>query len=319
MPIGHRIMTKQITSSRIHPSSKMEEGAWHFARTGGKEGTLYHKFKGVLYQFLTNIIPTGDDVGDVLTSFGRGNLRWHDPHTDKFWTFDSPQGTSGTFYYGGHYKFHTTNNDFSGGPSFGTVNSPYGGHFFIVLGAATVDVLTLRVTGTSITDAGVRTTSDTEDIVIPSGISADAYYETDIKWLGAVVITVVSGTAKACNYGYTKYWDDHNQDFRLTGFEALWLGGANDAGADIKIRHHSAIGWTYNAGSTPTPPAEIVSMVGDYSTESDVKNGEHGSWKRDNLSTLVRGAHSEGLILEVITTANKTFEISSLQAEVKEL
>ena len=123
--------------------------------------------------------------------------------SDKFWSFSSPSGTTGTFYWGGFYFNSGTANDFSGGPTFGTANASYAAHFFVVLGASTVDELTLTVTGTSITDAAVRTTSDTENIVIPNSTSADAYFETDKKWIGTVTITVASGTAKTCDFGYS--------------------------------------------------------------------------------------------------------------------
>ncbi len=42
---------KQITSSRVHPGSQMKEGEWRFALTGGKLGTLYHKFSSILWEW----------------------------------------------------------------------------------------------------------------------------------------------------------------------------------------------------------------------------------------------------------------------------
>ncbi|KKL47598.1 hypothetical protein LCGC14_2333920, partial [marine sediment metagenome] len=42
---------KQITSSTVHPTRRLKEGVWHFARTGGKVGRLFHKFKGILHEF----------------------------------------------------------------------------------------------------------------------------------------------------------------------------------------------------------------------------------------------------------------------------
>ena len=43
---------------------------WHFARTGGKSGVLYHKFEGILYEFEAGIMkPTRH--GDLVTEDGR--------------------------------------------------------------------------------------------------------------------------------------------------------------------------------------------------------------------------------------------------------
>lgn len=236
--------------------------------------------------------------------------------TDKFWSFSSPSGMSGTFYWGGFYKHSGTANDFSGGPSFGTANASYAAHFFVVLGAATVDELTLTVTGTSITDTGVRTASDTENIVIPSGTAVDAYYETSRKWIGAVTITVASGTAKICDFGLAKYWDNHNTDFTVKGLEATWLGGANDTAPDIKLCHHRSTGWTYT-GSGATPPTPLASMAADHGTEKQIVNNEDGAWKRTDLDTLVSGPGSEGILWAVTTTANKAFEAGTLQLVMK--
>jgi hypothetical protein len=227
--------------------------------------------------------------------------------SEKFWAFESLTGTTGTFYYGGYYSFAATDNDFSTPPNWGTANLSYAAHFFVVLGAETVDELTIRVTGTSITDAGVRTTSDTQDIVIPSGTAVDSYFETPKKWLGTVVVSVQSGTAKTCNYGWCKYWDNNNNDFMIEGLEATWLGGATENSPDILLRHHKATGWTFNSGAPPTPPAAVASMATDHDTEIKVALGEEGAWKRSNLNEKIFGGDSEGTIVEVVTTANRAF------------
>ena len=146
--------------------------------------------------------------------------------------------------------------------------------------------------------------------------AAGAYYETSKKWLGQVSAVVNSGPDLLCNYGWAKYWDYSNTDFTVSGLEATWLGGANDTGADISLLHHTATGWTYNAGSEPTPPTAIASMATDYVTENDVKNNEQGAWKRTNLSTAVTGSGSEGVIVEVVTTANKAFELGTFQLTI---
>jgi hypothetical protein len=222
------------------------------------------------------------------------------------WNFSSPSGTSGTFYTGGFYKWAATDSDFSPAENLGIANNSYAAHVSFILGAATVDELTIRVTGTSITDAAVRTLADTEDIVIPNGTAVDSYFETDKKWLGLVVISVVSGTPKTMNYGFSKYWDDNNTDFKVLGIEATWLCGANDATPNISVIHHKTTGWTFNAGADPTPPY-IARMNTDHVTEIQCVNNENGAWKRDNLSVDILGGDSEGVIVEIFTTANRAF------------
>ena len=237
----------------------------------------------------------------------------HFGHTsDKFWAFSSPSGTSGTFFWGGFYFHSGTANDFSLGPTFGTANASYAAHFFVVLGATTVDELTLTVTGTSITDGGVRTTSDTQNIVIPISTSADAFFETSKKWIGTVTITVASGTAKTCDFGFNKYWDNHNVAFTITGVEATWLGGANDSAPDIELIHHRPTDWTFT-GTGATPPTALASMATDHSTEKQVVNNEDGAWKRDDLNDFIDGSKEEGVLFAVTTTANKAFEAGTLQ------
>lgn len=230
--------------------------------------------------------------------------------SEKSWAFRSPQGSTATVYAGGFYAHAGTSNDFSAGPTFGTATHSYAAHFFVVLGAATVDVLTLTVTGVSINDRGERVAADTQNIVIPSGAPVDSYYETSKKWLGQVTITVASGTAKVCDYGWAKYWDNNNTDFTIEGIESTWLGGAN-ANVDIKLRHHKGAPgnteWTYT-GSGATPPAAVASLATDHSTEDQTRNDESGAWKRANLNTDVNGAGAEGTIVEIDTDTQKAFE-----------
>ncbi len=207
--------------------------------------------------------------------------------------------------------------DFSGGPTLGTANASYAGHFFVVLGASTVDELTLTVTGTSIGDiAASRSTSDTENIVIPNSTSANAYYETTKKWLGQVTITVASGTAKTCDHGFAKYWDNNNRDFTVKGVEATWLAGANDSAANITLHHHKTTGWTYT-GSGATPPTAIASMATDHSTEKLLVNNQNGAWKRVDLDTAIHGHNGEGVFFNVTTGQNKAFETGTLQLTIE--
>ncbi len=171
--------------------------------------------------------------------------------------------------------------------------------------------MVVRVTGTSITDNGVRTTSDTEDIDT-SGGSANDYYETSKKFIGQVSYTLQSGTGVTINAGWSKYWDYLNQEFKVRGFEATWIGGANDSSPNIELLHHKTTGWTYGAGGTPTTPTAVASLQTDHNTEYQVVNGEPGAWKHVNLDEIIAGAGSEGILWRVTTGANATFELGNL-------
>lgn len=236
---------------------------------------------------------------------------------EEKWPFTTPIGATGIFYTGGFYDFFDGDNDFSPSVNFGTANRATGAHGILVLGAQTVDELTIRWAGTSITDEETRTAADTEDIVIPNGTVIDTFYETAKKWIGLVTISVVSGTAKTCNYGWTKYWDNNNEDFTVVGLEALWRAGANDANADIKLLHHRSDGWTFNAASTPTPPPAIATMQGTYVTEINLVNGDPGAWKISNLNTAISGSGSEGVLFEIDTSANRAFDLGSAMVRIE--
>ena len=58
-------------------------------------------------------------------------------------------------------------------------------------------------------------------------------------------------------------------------------------------------------------------MNTDHDTEINVVNGENGSWKRDNLNTTIDGGDSEGSIIEIVTSANRAFEIGRVILRVR--
>ncbi len=223
------------------------------------------------------------------------------------WGFATSQAASGVVYVGGFYDFGSSHNDFSPTLNFGTANGSYAAHFFVVVGATTGDELTLRITGTSITDAGVRTEDDTQDIVISNGTTANTYFETTKKWLGLITIAVISGTPIDCNYGYCKYFDHSNIDFTVTDLEVTWFSEANTSNSDLAIIHHKPTGWTYNAGASPSPPTAMARMSLDHSTERNTISGKNGAWKMSNFSELISGDNHEGIIIEIMAGAGKTF------------
>ena len=264
----------------------------------------------------------GDD--DIIVLY-QGTSEWEEitrnfKMFDVAWSFKSPAGASGTFYYGGFYDHAATDNDFNPAVTFGTANASHASHFYLVqaAGASGGTDTVIRVTGTTIDDQGNRTAAATVDITVDDAGAAGTYYETTEKWLGQVSIEKQSGPDLLCNYGFCKYWDHNNTNFKVRGVEATWLGGANDGSANIGLRHHKATGWTYNNGAAATPPPYIADMNTDHNTEINIVNGENGAWKRDNLTTSVEGSGSEGTIFEVVTSANKAFDLGNLLLRVRE-
>ena len=264
-------------------------------------------------------LPTADgDPGAVLTTDGAGVTSWTDNASEKTWAFMSRDASSGTNYIGGFYKFGATDNDFNPVITFGTANVAYSAHFFLVqaAGAGGGTDTVVRVNGTTIDDQGNRVTGVNVDIIVDDAGAANTYYETTQKWIGQISIVVLSGPDLLMNYGFTKYWDNNNTDFKVVGVEATWLGAKADANPDIHLHHHKATGWTYNAGAEPTTPAEIGSMANDLGTEKQIAVAQEGAWKRDNFNTNIMGSTNEGTIIELTTTTNRTYAIGNFLVRV---
>jgi len=208
------------------------------------------------------------------------------------WTFQ----TNATIQYiAGFYDFSGTDDDFSPSINWGVAGVGVAAHFMIVTGAVAVDRVVVRVTGTSITDLGVQTGGDSEDIVIPEGTPVNSFFETSKKWNGQVTVETISGTPVTCNYGWDKYHDHGNIDFTVDGLECLWESDATDNGSNIVLIHHKADGWTFNAGADPDPPV-LASRNADHPGMTTHRVGS-GAWKRTNIDQLIRGSKSEGVLL----------------------
>ncbi len=236
-------------------------------------------------------------------------IRYNAPGNDVFdpsWSFNSPSGSSGTFYVGGFYVFGSTSFIPAGGTTLGIANVAYGAHAFLVLGATSTDMV-VRVTGTSMDDAGNRTPGDTQDLDTSGGVLND-YFETTKKWVGQISFSLQSGTGVAINNGLCKYWDNRNRDFRVIGLEVTGTGGGNDSAPNFAVIRHRPIGWTFNAGSTPSHPIPSADMNTDYNTEIQIATGQPFAWKRVGLSEIIAGGLHEGIICEIVTTANRAIE-----------
>lgn len=211
----------------------------------------------------------------------------------------------------------------------GSVNQPYGAHAFIVaaaIGSATggTGAVIIKVTGTSVTDAGVRVAADTETIVADiTAMATDDYFETAKKWVGQITFTLDVGAtghtayAATFNYGLCKYEDWGNRKIKLTDFEIKGIAGAADTGVDIELLPHVPINWTYNATAFVPGDGALLSMLTDYGAESDLTNGEPFSYKRAGLSTVINGDANEGFIVRTTTGANNSIEDASIKVGVE--
>jgi hypothetical protein len=236
---------------------------------------------------------------------------------DVSFSFRSVFSGAGTVYFAGFYEFGSSANDFNPTINLGSVNNAYAAHVFIVAGPVSGTATTVRVSGTSITDLGVRAAADTEDLLLEAADPQGTYVETSKKFLGQVSIEKISGDDRLCNYGWCKYWDNQNRDFILTAYEFTWWGGATDAGADLLLYHHKVTGWTYNAGAPPTPPTPVGQMSTVYVTERAVTNNIPGAFKRVSLSVAVNGDDSEGIIAAAVQTTNRPFDVGTLIVSVE--
>lgn len=276
------------------------QGGVHYAVNDGVwyQGSVY-----ICLVANTSILPTNRDTWQLLVA---GTEETGNPFTEKSFGFRTSAQTTGSFFAAGYYEYGASHNDFDPALNVGTANGSYAAHPFVVTGAEAADDITIRVTGTSINDLGVRVASDTDDIVIPQGTAANSYFEAK-KFLGQVSIETVGGTAINCNYGWAKYWDNSNSAFTVRGLDCTWHSEANTSDSDVILRHHKTTGWTYQAGDVPLPPTALASMNGDHVTEVNTVSGQPGAWKRTNLDTDVDGAGSEGILIEIVGGAARAF------------
>lgn len=234
--------------------------------------------------------------------------------TFKSYWYKSRDSGSGQHYIGGYYNCSDADanlSDSSPTITYGGVNAPYAAHALIVSGGnGTTDgtTLILTVSGTSITDAGVRTTSDSQIIEATAlESSLNSYYETNKKWLGQITFTLTSDGSTFSydfNYGFCKYDDFGNRNFTLTDYEAVGIANSNDSGFNIELIHHSSTGWIYDTSSFSPGGTILLDMNSIHGVEQDLDNGEEFAFKRAGMSTYITGDNSEGLLIRITTAIN---------------
>ncbi len=268
-------------------------------------------------------------VGAHLNLHSFNATTWHRGAAplSRSYSFTSQGVGSGTFYVAGFYEAPTTEAILNQGAltqTLGASNVPYAAHVFFVCkqnGAATggaSGVATVTVTGTSITDLGVRNDSGTEELVSDNtDCATNEYQETALKWIGQVTLTIAQTGDRTAydlsgNYGFAKYEDFNNSRFTVNGIEAVGLAGAADAGFDIELLHHSSTGWTYAASGFVPGGTSIVKFSTVHGAESDLDNGVPFAFKRIGLGTVVSGNNSDGIIVVLTTGSANTLQSLSV-------
>lgn len=260
---------------------------------------------------------------------GVGNIFLRHQIEAKSYNFNSPSGSSGTFYVAGFYDWSATDANLTQSSltvNNGSANVSKAAHAGLVAGGAgTVDtgVISIVVSGTSIDDEGNRATSDSETLVADiTAMSLNQFFSTTKKWLGQVTytLTTVSGSPvnfnADFNYGFCKYEDFGNQDFTVTDLECVGLAGGTDSGFNIKLYYHSSTGWTYAATGFVPGGTVLANMNTDHSTEKNLVSGEPFAYKRTDLNTDIGGNDSEGLVVEITTSANRAVEAMDIHIGV---
>jgi hypothetical protein len=237
----------------------------------------------------------------------------------KSYTFTSRGVGSGLHYVGGYYDYPATDSNLTNASTtqaYGTANIGYSAHAFVVAAAAGVtdgSDLVLTVTGTSITNAGVRTGSDSEIVVADCTAAAtDQYFETDKHWIGTVTYTLSSTGGTTFNfdfnYGFAKYDDLGNRDFVIKEFEAVGEAGINDSAFDIELLEHGSAGWTYSAAAFIAGGNCIAQWSTDMAPEDDLSNGKDFGYKRSGLTTFIEGSLNNGYLIRITTGANNSVQ-----------
>jgi len=314
-----------------------------YTPVGNKDRTIQvHKEDGTSND--VTLTGTGDELPAVLNlenstvTLQSDGTEWHKMQQTpiiapsyKSETFISE--ASGTYYVFGFYSWNAADANLTQAApttTIGTANISAGAHAGIVAAAAGTasggtGAVEIEVSGTSITDAGVETTSDTAILVADiTALSANEYVETSKKWTGVVTYTLQNAAGSTqttfavdVNYGLAAYEDRANRDFTVSDLSAQITGGATDTGFEMELLHHKITGWTYAATGFVPGDGAIATFTTDSPTNNDLASGAFMRWKRDNLTTAVNGSGEEGYLMRLTTAQNNSVRIGNIAVGVE--
>jgi hypothetical protein len=254
-------------------------------------------------------------------------------------TFKSPASATGLFHTFGFYEAPAAHKVFTNAATtqtLGTANVPYHAHAFLVAketpaapSGGSTGTAKITVTGTSVTDNGTRTASDSEILVADiTTLTANKYVQTQKSWVGQVTFTIAATgnhTTFSCtaNYGYASPFIFNESAVTIVGFEATGRGGAADNGFNIELLKHSTVGWVYSAGAFVPGGTVLYSLLTDMVTERNLANGIRFKYFRDDPEYAIDGTYtgenygshlnSEGVVVRITTTANNAVESSDFR------
>lgn len=239
--------------------------------------------------------------------------------------------SSGSYYLFGSYSSATSDANLSNASptqTFGTAAIMYGSQAFIVCGGVgTTDagVVELEVSGTSITDDGVLTSSDTEVIltdITALSVVTDAYFETEKKWVGQITFTLqgASGSPTAFsfdfNYGFVNYEPASGQTFDTLDVKGLCNTTTSASDFDIVIYDHPSNGdttWTYSAAGFDPGGDEILRMSDVMSTSTALLASNHFNFKRSGMTTTI----TNGFTGRIITGSANAVDFMNVTVGIK--
>lgn len=229
---------------------------------------------------------------------------------------------NGEYYIGGAYGApggDANLTDSSQTVTFGTANSPYGAHAFIVAGGAGTasggtGTVEIRVSGTSMADDGTRTASDAEVIVADvTTLAVNDYVQTTRRWIGQPTWTIQNSSGSThttftadFNYGLASVDNFRNSEFRPLELQVSGYANSSDSGFNVQLYDHNATGWTYAATGFSPGNSPIADFEVEHVTESDIVADQHFNWDRDSLNTLIRGDLGEGILIKISTSVNSS-------------
>jgi hypothetical protein len=271
----------------------------------------------------SNIHSPGSDNQDLSGIFGNMQA-----------TFKSPAST-GIFHAFGFYEAptqHAALNEGALTQTLGSANNAYQSHAFIVAQQAGVTaggtgLVSIVISGTSITSAGVRTASDTEIIVTDiTSLTANKYIESTKMWLGQITFTLTNTSRTTYsvnfNYGYVSANHFYERNVTIKQFECTGRAGASDSGFNIQLLKHSNTGWTYSASAFIPGGTVLLSMNTDFNTEKNIVSGKRFHYHRKGLSIAINGATTptliapnEGVVVRITTTANNSVDTMDMRIQ----
>jgi hypothetical protein len=205
-------------------------------------------------------------------------------------TTASSNPTTGTFDLLGHHTQVATGQAVDNGAPYVSA-SEFCNSQAVINATVVSGAFALEISGSSVDEAtGVITPADTEEIAV----STTGWYASTKKWIGTPTFTNTTGAATStCDIYKTRYWDDKNQDFRVTGLRVEWTPSA------------ASWSFTYSISRVETD-GQLTQLESKAfaSTDSPVwaAANEVGTWKLDLLTHDVEGSGAEGIVITVSNT-----------------